>query len=212
MKNKVLPGVLMLFSMLCLNPSHAATDNPEAIALVKSLLITEDDYLPFVKDETRGIKLKAALASDEGSRQSFDTFWTKDNKSYVLMYTNLIADGTAINATLFVSNDEMEFNKISSELPEGARLGIRNGGSSVEKIELLKPYANYTMYYRVLDPEGKNIGNLVFVTGAKHFLMFSVFGPTVFEDAESIDKLLSGKIEKAMTFMPDGKSPNFLPK
>ncbi len=211
MKNKFYAGALTLLALLWLNPLHAATDNPEAKALVKSLLPTEDDYLPFVKGKAENARLKTALVSGTGNVQTFDTFWTKDNKSYLLLYVHLIQDGTAINASLFASRDEQEFQKISSELPEGARLGIQSGGSRVEKIEPVTPSSNYTEYFRVLDPQGKNIGNLIFVSRGKNFLMVSVFGSVVFEDAAAIDKFLAGKIEKAMTFKPDENSPNFQP-
>ncbi|MEO8001952.1 MAG: hypothetical protein ABI644_08750 [Arenimonas sp.] len=212
MKNKFCICVLMTVSLLWLNPLHAATDNPEAKALVKSLLPNEDDYLPFVKDKVENAKLKEMLANGANHTQTFDTFWTNDNGTYILMYVNLIQNGSAINSTLFVSKNEPEFNKISSEFPEGTKIGVQAGGSKLVKIEPVKQSSGYTEYYLVKDPQGKKIGNLVFVSRGKSFLMVSVFGPVVFEDAATIDKFLSGKIEKALMFKPDKKSPNFLPK
>ena len=211
MKNRLHVCAFMLFSMLVFVPSHASVGNQYAEHLVKSLLPTIYDYLPLLKDETESAKLNKVLNDGGNSVQIFNASRTSDNKSYVLIYGHVVPGGSNLSTMLFVADNEEEFNKISSNVIEDAKTVTKTAGFRMLKLERVKKSSDRADYYRVVNTDGKNIGNYLFVSRGKNILVVSISGSEGFEEEKAIDKFLSGKIEKALSFKPDKNSPNFSP-
>ncbi|MGH8110078.1 MAG: hypothetical protein ACREO1_15325 [Arenimonas sp.] len=204
-------GIFAMLTLLWSCPSRAANDNPEVKALLSSLLPTMEDYLAFGKDKTESAKPQMALA-DTNAVLKADAFWSTDDKSYVLIYRHLLPSyDTVVVSILTYAKDEEEFQKRRLQLTEQYKAMAANGDLKLIKIDLGNNSRPDSKYFFIEAENDSSRGNLFLIPHGRHFLTISVSGAFQFKDAETIEKFLSGKIEKAFSFVPDEKSPNFPP-